>query len=119
MEQVRSTLEPAPQYLATCPVYILERADGPIAFFGFKTIERDIFLHDFFVIPEMIGHGVGKHLWAYALNTARTENYNSFLIESDPFAKGFYLHMGARQVGEMVSSGSGRRLPLLRYDILD
>lgn len=119
MEQVHSVLQPEPSYLANSPVFIIERAEEAIAFYGFKIIDGDVFLHDFFVAPEMIGHGLGKQLWLYALETARTESYSSFLIESDPFAKDFYLHMGARQVGEMVASGTGRLLPLLRYDMAD
>ena len=117
MERVRSALEPDPAYLSNCPVLVIERSGEAIAFYGFKLLDGEIFLHDFFVAPEMIGLGLGKQLWLHALNTARAQKYESFLIESDPFAKGFYLHMGARQIGEIPASGTGRLLPLLRYDL--
>jgi GNAT superfamily N-acetyltransferase len=118
MERIRPVLEPQPEYLQTSPVFVLERnSSEPIAFYGFKTIEGNVFLHDFFVAPEMIGRGIGSRLWNLALETAREQQYKSFLIESDPFAKGFYQHMGAYQVGEIKTIGTGRMLPLLRYNL--
>jgi GNAT superfamily N-acetyltransferase len=118
MEQVRNALEPELDYLANSPVFVLERGGEAVAFYGFKMIDGEIFLHDFFIVPELIGQGIGKQLWLCALDTARAENYTSFLIESDPFAKGFYSHMGARQIGQISASGTGRLLPLLRFDII-
>ncbi len=118
MERVRSILQPPVEYLENSPVFLLERNSGEaIAFYGFKTIDGDIFLHDFFVAPEMIGQGLGARLWNLALETAREQQYTFFLIESDPFAKGFYQHMGAQQVGEIKTTGTGRMLPLMRYNI--
>ena len=39
-------------------------------------------------------------------------------IQSDPYAEGFYLAMGAVRVGELESTVTpGRMLPLLRFDL--
>jgi len=116
MDKARPALETPAEYLENSPVFLLERHGGDvIAFFGFKTIGDDIFLHDFFVAPEMIGRGLGARLWTLAVGTAREQHCPSFLIASDPFAKGFYQHMGAQQIGEIEATETGRLLPLLRY----
>ena len=66
-----------------------------------------------FVDPWAIGVGVGKALFLDALDRARTRGFTKLLIESDPYAEAFYLHMGAVRIGERVSSATGRSLPLL------
>jgi hypothetical protein len=64
MDKVRPALETPAEYLENSPVFLLQRHSGDvIAFFGFKTIGDDVFLHDFFVAPEMIGRGLGARLW--------------------------------------------------------
>ncbi len=54
-------------------------------------------------------------MWQYALEHARALGLQSFLIQSDPNAEGFYLHMGAQQVGTRIAPETGRALPLLEY----
>jgi GNAT superfamily N-acetyltransferase len=118
MDKARAALETSAEYLENSPVFLLERHSGDvIAFFGFKTTGDDVFLHDFFVAPEMIGRGLGARLWTLVVETAREQHYLSFLIESDPFAKGFYQHMGAQQIGQIEAAETGRLLPLLRYTV--
>ncbi len=70
-----------------------------------------------FVDPWAIGKGVGKALFLDALERARELGFKRLLIESDPYAEAFYLHMGAERIGERVSSATGRSLPLLVYAI--
>ncbi|UJA81554.1 GNAT family N-acetyltransferase, partial [Bacillus cereus] len=42
----------------------------------------------------------------------------SFMIDSDPNAKGYYLKMGAKLIGETPSTVfKDRLLPLLKYDV--
>jgi predicted GNAT family N-acyltransferase len=60
----------------------------------------------------MIGSGYGRQLFEHALRTAAQRGMSSLLIESDPHAEGFYLAMGALQIGERALP-SGRALPLL------
>lgn len=118
MERVRPVLSPPVDYLENSPVYLLEVYSGdPIAFYGFKDVDGETYLHDFFVAPEWIGQGIGATLWLHALATARQERYSSFLIESDPYAQGFYEHMGAELIGQIPAAPTGRLLPLLRYTL--
>jgi hypothetical protein len=44
--------------------------------------------------------------------------YERLLIQSDPFAEGFYLRLGADRIGEVPSQAlPGRVLPLLVYPL--
>jgi GNAT superfamily N-acetyltransferase len=79
---------------------------------GFHGVEGDD-LTWMFVAPAAMGRGIGAGLFADACSVARAAGIRVLRIEADPFAAGFYEHMGARRVGE-VPSGSipGRVLPL-------
>jgi GNAT superfamily N-acetyltransferase len=69
-----------------------------------------------FVAPPAIGSGVGGVLLRAALDEARRRGWRTLALDADPDAVGFYLHHGARRVGE-VASGSipGRVLPRLEF----
>jgi GNAT superfamily N-acetyltransferase len=115
MRLVDPALVPDFAYLSDCPVFVAEDGDVPLGFYGFQSRGGEMFLEDMWVAPSAIGSGVGRLLWDHAVATARANGYPSFSIESDPNAEGFYLHAGAKRVGEIVSPSTGRSLPLLRY----
>jgi GNAT superfamily N-acetyltransferase len=118
MERVRPALTPSADYIANNPVFVAEAADGAVVgFYGFAVRAGDVFLEDMWVRPSRIGAGLGRRLWEHAVATARAEGYSMFLIESDPNAAPFYVHCGARLVGEIESSATRRFLPLLRFDV--
>lgn len=73
-----------------------------------------------FVEPEALGRGIGRMLFAHAVQEARGLGARLLEIEADPGAEPFYLRMGARRVG-LAPSGSipGRQLPLLRLDFAE
>ena len=98
-------------------MFLAEEHGQIVGFYGFRRNEGEIFLHDLFIEPKSIGKGVGKQLWEHALQTARENQYEKFLIESDPFAEEFYIKMGAKRIGEVVSPGSNRSLPLLEFSL--
>lgn len=74
--------------------YLLRPATRP------NTAELDFL----FVEPAVFGSGIGESLFRHAIGTARTLGYKSMTWGSDPNADGFYVKMGARKVGERVSS---------------
>jgi GNAT superfamily N-acetyltransferase len=115
MDAVESSLAPDEHELAE-GVSVISHGGVITGFYAFKTIEGSFFLHSLFVVPEKIGCGVGKRLWQHAVDFARRTAHGHFMIESDPNAEEFYLHLGARRVGETVSEASGRTLPLLRFE---
>jgi hypothetical protein len=56
---------------------------------------------------------VGRALLRDALATAAGHGTGGLFVESDPNAEGFYLHHGARRLGERRSVTTKRLLPLL------
>jgi tRNA (adenine37-N6)-methyltransferase len=65
------------------------------------------------VAPGWMGRGVGRRMLEHLLARARAAGVEELRVVSDPNAVGFYLRMGARQVGEQASVPAGRRLPVL------
>jgi GNAT superfamily N-acetyltransferase len=71
-----------------------------------------------FVDPPSMGRGVGRALFAAAVDRARSDRFRALSVEADPDAEAFYLRMGARCEGSVSSrSIPGRVLPRLRYDL--
>jgi GNAT superfamily N-acetyltransferase len=76
-------------------------------------------LEHLWVSPEHIGTGVGRKLFAHAVDKAISLNAKSIDIESDPNAEEFYKRMGAKRIGENVTQveETKRILPRLRVDL--
>ena len=105
------------QYIKNNYVYILEEEQETVFFFSFQRKEEDsldfLYLH-----PNYKGKGYGRILRESVVQKAVELNIKSFTIDSDPNAKGYYLKMGAKQIGEIPSTVfKNRMLPLLRYDL--
>lgn len=88
---------------------------------GFYTLDGDPpegELGNLWVDPPHIGTGLGRRLWAHAMETARALGFRTLRIDADPNAEGFYLAMGARRAGA-IPSGSipGRALPRLSFAV--
>jgi GNAT superfamily N-acetyltransferase len=120
MEAWRRELTITPEYVAANVVMCAEEPPGPVL--GFYALERDgecLRLEHVWIAPSQIGHGLGRQLFEHAVGTARALGAAEFLIEADPNAEAFYLHMGARRIGETVSHATGteRVLPILRYNL--
>jgi GNAT superfamily N-acetyltransferase len=91
----------------------------PVGFYGLVgTTDDDAELSALFVEPEVIGTGVGRLLFDDAVRVARSIGVRQFRIEADPFAAGFYEHMGAISTGVTPShSIPGRSLPVYVMDV--
>ncbi|GHI99681.1 GNAT family N-acetyltransferase [Streptomyces olivaceus] len=90
---------------------VAERDGGVV---GFTTLEGEPpqgVLGMMFVDPDAIGEGVGRLLFAHAVEAAGTLGFTRFTIDADPNAEPFYAAMGGVPVGT-VPSGSipGRSL---------
>jgi GNAT superfamily N-acetyltransferase len=118
MESVREQLTPSESYIAGGRVYLAETPDGTIlGFYGFLYEDEHLWLYDMFIAPEAIRTGIGRMLWNHAVDLARATGEPAFFIESDPNAEAFYLKMGAIRDGQRIAAGSGRILPVLRYEL--
>jgi GNAT superfamily N-acetyltransferase len=94
-------------------------ADGNIAgFYLLHGVGPEAELAALFVDPPRIGQGLGGVLLRHALDLARTRGVVRVHLDADPDAAPFYVHHGARRVGE-APSGSipGRVLPLLEFEL--
>ncbi len=90
---------------------VAERDGGVV---GFTTLEGEPpqgVLGMMFVDPDAIGEGVGRLLFAHAVEAAGALGFTRFTIDADPNAEPFYAAMGGVPVGT-VPSGSipGRSL---------
>ena len=123
------------EFMAQCQgelTYSVAQLQDPLAHFFAATIEcrpvgfyvlvgldeQRVELEALFVDPAYFGRGLGKRSWQHAVELGCALGYKSMLIHSDPFAEPFYLHMGAKRIGQRPSASiPGRQLPLLEMDL--
>lgn len=90
---------------------------------GFYTLEPRAerwSLEHFWVDPPWHGRGVGRHMFAHALDQIRAIRPGVMVIEADPYAAGFYARMGARRTGTVPAPAEGdpdRTLPVFEVDV--
>jgi GNAT superfamily N-acetyltransferase len=109
-----------PEIIQTNEVYAAVLADAAIAGFYALLPDRPMpRLEHLWVLPALMGRGIGRALFAHALERASALGATQIQIESDPQAEGFYLRMGARRLGETVTDLDGQRriLPILVADV--
>ncbi|PEM41917.1 GNAT family N-acetyltransferase [Bacillus pseudomycoides] len=105
------------EYIKNHYVYILENKGVKIGFFSFQRKEEDV-LDFLYLHPNYKGKGYGNILWQSVVEKAVELGIKSFTIDSDPNAKGYYMKMGAKLIGETPSTVfKDRALPLLQYDV--
>jgi GNAT superfamily N-acetyltransferase len=80
--------------------------------------DGDVDLLHLFVEPAALGRGLGRALFAIAVDWTRAQARRRLLIASDPNAVGFYRRLGAVDAGWIASDAvPGRMLPLLAYRV--
>ncbi|MEY8346902.1 GNAT family N-acetyltransferase [Bacillus cereus] len=105
------------EYIVNNHVYVLEDEGVKIGFFSFFRKEVDA-LDFLYLHPDYKGKGYGKFLWQCVVEKAVELGMKCFMIDSDPNAKGYYIKMGAKLIGETPSTVfKDRVLPLLQYDV--
>jgi GNAT superfamily N-acetyltransferase len=83
-----------------------------------KIMGNEADLLKLFVEPAAIRCGVGKALFAWAVDVAREEGAARLIVDSDPGAAPFYRRMGAYDLGQAPSrSIPGRMLPKLAINL--
>ncbi|WP_372898631.1 GNAT family N-acetyltransferase [Salipaludibacillus agaradhaerens] len=103
------------EYIEQDPVYLIEKDYKIIAFYSFALKNKQ--LEALFIDPDYIGKGIGKLLWFDLLGKAKELNLKEFTLESEPYAEGFYLKMGAKKIG-YTSSTVFRNLPLMKVKVI-
>jgi GNAT superfamily N-acetyltransferase len=120
MAAARHDLIVTAEQLMTDITFVLEQDGVAKGFYKLRPLTpHEVELTDLFLDPTAIGQGLGRALWEHALATASQAGYLLMSLESDPYAEGFYLHMGAQRIGEVESSVvPGRRLPRMSYSLV-
>ncbi|MFE4593529.1 GNAT family N-acetyltransferase [Streptomyces laurentii] len=108
----------APAVIRDGRVVVAERGGVPVGWYQLTGTPPHGELADLFLDPEVIGTGLGRTLWEHAVASARGAGFRTLTLESDPYAEGFYLRMGAERVGEREVA-PGRVLPVLRVAVLE
>lgn len=118
MQACRAELTIRPADLAQSTFRVALVDDAIVGMAQIAVAGDDAELAKLFIGPGTIGTGVGKTLFAWAVNEARARGAKRLWIEADPDAAAFYRRMGATDAGS-VPSGSipGRLLPRLRLDL--
>lgn len=116
----REVLTFTPEYISAHTVVCAEDEAGRTI--GFYTLEEGpdfVQLENLWLATDAIGSGLGRTLFEHAIGEARGRGVKELMIDADPHAEGFYLHMGAVRVGETVSvlTGTERIVPRLRHSL--
>ena len=108
-----------PDYVRREIVFVGVRDGQLIGFYALEPRGDRWSLEHMWVEPAEHGRGAGRRHFAHALGTVRVLRPGVLVIEADPFAAGFYLRMGARQIGTVAAPMDGdpdRRLPVFEID---
>jgi GNAT superfamily N-acetyltransferase len=119
IEQVKDELTYQPADLLNNPTYVATHDEQLLGFYQLIRLSRHHGeLEALFVDPAHLGQGIGQQLFHHMANHGRSLGMTEVLIQSDPFAEGFYLHVGCVRTGSRPSGSiAGRELPLLNYQL--
>jgi hypothetical protein len=87
-----------------------------VGFFAIKRGKENLLNH-LWLLPHAIGKGIGNLAFEEIKKECTILGIKEIVIISDPDAEGFYLHQGAKRVGEIESIPQNRMLPKLIYRI--
>ena len=117
MKMWAEELEIQPEFIekeTLIKVMIKEKTIGFYALQPHASYEGTGLAH-FWLLPKYIGKGYGRPMFLHVLETARAGGAERLIVESDPYASGFYEKMGGRKIGDLQSSIPGRTLPVYAF----
>jgi ribosomal protein S18 acetylase RimI-like enzyme len=109
------TLTPA--YIRDHPVFVARTARRLRGFCALVEHPRFWDLDHFGIHPDSMGQGIGRRLFARALDHVRSRGPRVLRIVSDPNAAGFYQRMGARRAGSVPAPVAGIKRRLPRFEV--
>jgi GNAT superfamily N-acetyltransferase len=116
----RESLTITDTYLEEHQVFVGEVRETIAGFYALVQAANQWELDHFWINPDFMGRGIGRALFNDAIKRLKAASPGSILeIESDPNAESFYLHMGAKRIGEISRDWQGliRTLPHLQFAI--
>ena len=120
MQKWTETLTITSEYIGRHSVQVAELENRIVGFNGLQVVNDTAVLDHLWVLPEMMGHSIGRALFLQAEDAARTAAAKLLKITADPHAEEFYRKMGAVTVGREPASldGQERFLPLMEKPLL-
>lgn len=108
-----------PDFILKNEVCVAVDGDKILGFYALAAKDEAMTLEHLWISPERIGTGIGRELFAHAVDKANSLNAKSIDIASDPNAEEFYKRMGAKRIGEIITQveDTERRLPHLRINL--
>ena len=110
----RKDLRIESSYIVANTVKLVVVEDNIVGFFALLQGETN-YLDHLWLLPDYAGQGLGREVFNEILHRCQVLDIARFTIVSDPDAAGFYLHLGAKRIGEVFSKPQNRQLPLLEY----
>ena len=119
IESWRDMLTVQPEFITSHETYAAILDGRTVGFYALGRKDDKLDLLHMWVLPDVMGRGVGRSLFYHSLERTRELGFRELEIESDPHAEGFYRHMGARRVGANIKEldGQRRELSILIYEI--
>ena len=105
------------QYINENPVYVAECDRAVAGFVGLDIQGVEAEIDHLWVLPEYMGLGIGRHLVYCVLDHCKSRGVERLSVASDPNAVEFYRRMGAVHQGQVESTPTPRKLPLLQFDV--
>lgn len=113
-------------YINNNKVFVAEEQGEVIGYFSIVKVEDDFFagkvfvkkgfwLEHIFIKPKCIKNGIGTKLMNFAKNYCIENKIECLNIFSDPNAYGFYERIGAKYIGESLSSIEGRTVSVFVF----
>ncbi len=100
--------------------HVLENGGSILGYYTLVThTGENVELEHLFVDPDALRAGLGSALLDHACGRARNRGFLRMLIQSDPFAEGFYVSRGASVLMRLPTSVEGRTLPLMELRLGD
>ena len=111
----RDQLTVTAQDIASQPTFVARNADGTLGFCAVSQRGEVASLEHLWVLPDVLGRGVGRALFDHAAGYARLNGATDLKVELDPHAVGFYRQMDCLSAGETTYELDGqlRSLPVL------
>ena len=108
-----------PEFIEHHETYVAFLENESVGFCAISVEDDRASVEHMWVLPKFMGKGIGVSLFKHMLLRCKELGVQILEIESDPNAQGFYEHLGAKKVGEVVGGmdGQPRILPLLEIDL--
>jgi hypothetical protein len=116
LESWRPAMQITGDYIRTNLVRNIYSDGMLVGFYAITQGETD-YLDHLWLLPQIIGKGVGREAMSHITASAKQRGIRSLRIVSDADAEGFYLKFGAKKISEFFSPIQNRILPVLELTI--